>query len=391
VDEPTLKKRLLLGEDSRTEFKSVAKAGFRLDADEIAKQIAALANSGGGEVFVGVEDDGTATGVGTVQQADALMRQIVSASQQNLNPPLWCGISKVNADGQIVLVVSVPGFHPQRPFRARQIYYVRDASTSRVATREELERILQSPSFHFDEQPISGATTEDLDQVAIDRFLAEAYSPAVRDEAKGRYLTALKCIDSGGVPTVAGILMFGKEVGRWLPDARVSAVRLPGTALSGTFLDKTEIDGSLIDQADLAMAFLSRHLLNPSHVEGMQRKDLGVPEQVLREAIVNALTHRDYRAASQVRIFVFDDRFEIINPGILLNHLTLDSIRIGGITQRRNPVIAALLSRAHRRENLDVGVPEMVRLLRARGLPDPELEQTGGHFRVVIRTRPEVG
>ena len=81
-----------------------------------------------------------------------------------------------------------------------------------------------------------------------------------------------------------------------------------------------------------------------------------MPPLVLREAVMNAVCHRDFRAASQVRIFVFDDRIEIVNPGQLLNHLTLDSIRIGGISQRRNPVIASLLARAGGRENIGLGV-----------------------------------
>ncbi len=389
MDGQAIAKRLLLGEDSQTEFKSVARTDYRLDADEIAKQLAALANSGGGELFVGVEDDGTPTGVGSVQQADVLMRQIVSASQQNLHPPLWCAIAKHRLDEQIIVVVTVPGFHPQRPFRARNIYYVRDASTSRQATREELERILQSESFHFDEQAVSGATKEDLDQGAIDNFLSSAYSAALDMDTRLRYLIALHCLTAGEVPTVSGVLMFGKDPQRWLPDARISAVRLPGVSISGTFLDQAEIGGRLIDQADGATAFLSRHLSSPAKIEGLQRVESGIPLEVLREAVMNALAHRDYRAASQIRVLVFDDRFEIVNPGTLLNHLTLDSIRIGGISQRRNPVIAAVLARAHRRENLGLGVPEMLRLLHVRGLPEPAFEQTGGHFRITVRLQPQ--
>ena len=108
---------------------------------------------------------------------------------------------------------------------------------------------------------------------------------------------------------------------------------------------------------------------------------------MLREALNNAVAHRDYRAASQIRVFVFDDRVEIINPGGLLNRLTLDSVRLGGISQRRNPVVASLLARLAKRENLGVGVPEMIRLMSERGLPEPEFELPAGHFRVTLRTR----
>jgi len=113
----------------------------------------------------------------------------------------------------------------------------------------------------------------------------------------------------------------------------------------------------------------------------------GIPEKVLREAVLNAVAHRDYRAASQVRIFVFDDRVEFVNPGELLNQLTLEGIQLGGISQRRNPVVAALLARARRRESLGMGVLEMIRLMRERKLPPPEFSVAAGHFKVVLRLR----
>jgi ATP-dependent DNA helicase RecG len=386
VDTEALKHRISLGEDSGTEFKSAANAGFRLDADAVAKEIAALANSGGGELIVGVEDDGAVSGLGDSKQADQALALVAQATQQNLHPPLWCTLRKVALDGNVVLVASVPGFHPQRPFRARHIYYVRDGSTSREATREELERILQSPSFHFDEQLVTGAGPQDLDLEAVDVFLDEAYAATPGQETRNRYLRALKCISGEeGNPTVAGILMFGKDPQQWLPDARVSAVRVAGTAFSGDFVTRLEIPGRLGKQTDDAVAFLTNNTPAPARIQGMERSEQGIPEAVLREAMLNALVHRDYRAASQVRLVVFTDRVEIVNPGILLNHLTIESIRLGGISQRRNPVLAALLARARRRENLGFGVPEMLRLLRTHGFPEPEFQQTGGHFRLVIR------
>jgi ATP-dependent DNA helicase RecG len=386
VDSEALRRRISLGEDSATEFKSAAKANFRLDADTVAKEIAALANSGGGDLLIGVEDDGTVSGLGDAKQADQVQALVAQATQQNLHPPLWCALRKVALDGAVVLVVSVPGFHPQRPFRARHIYYVRDGSTARESTREELERILQSPSFHFDEQPVTGASLQELDLEAVDAFLYEAYSAAPGQETRNRYLKALNCVGGDeGSPTVAGILMFGRDPQQWLPDARVSAVRVAGTAFAGEFAARLEIPGRLGKQADDAVAFLQTNTPTPARIQGLDRREQGIPEAALREAILNALVHRDYRAASQVRVVVFADRVEIINPGILLNHLTLDSIRLGGISQRRNPVLAALLARARRRENLGFGVPEMLRLLRNHNFPEPEFEQAGGHFRLVIR------
>ena len=101
--------------------------------------------------------------------------------------------------------------------------------------------------------------------------------------------------------------------------------------------------------------------------------------------MLNAVSHRDYRVASQVRIFVFDDRVEIINPGELLNRLTLAGIRVGGISQRRNPVLAGLLLGARRHESVGMGIPRMIAAMKKRRLPPLDIKVESGHFRLVLR------
>jgi ATP-dependent DNA helicase RecG len=205
-------------------------------------------------------------------------------------------------------------------------------------------------------------------------------------------LRALECVDERGRPTVAGVLFFASEPQRWLADARISAARIPGIEPSTELSDLEEIGGNLLAQLNGAISFFDRHQLSPSRIVGWERARMTgpgqIPQEVLLEAVVNALAHRDYRAASQVRILAYDNRIEVINPGTLLNQLTLDSIRIGGISQRRNPTVAALLNRAAKRESLGVGIPDMVRILNQAGLPEPVFDLQGGHFKVVIHAGP---
>jgi ATP-dependent DNA helicase RecG len=255
---------------------------------------------------------------------------------------------------------------------------------AREATRDELVRMLQSQNAYHDELPVDGATLDDLDLEAVDGYLRALYEPGA-PARRDHYLRSLKCVEAGGVPTVSGLLLFGGDPQRWFPDARISAVRFPGASVSGEFADRKEIGGNLLQQLDHAMTFAPA----PARISGVERIERGIPDVVLREALVNALSHRDYRAASQVRLFVFSDRLEIISPGGLLNHLTLDSIRIAGISLRRNPVISSLLARARRQESLGIGIPEMIARMRARGLPEPEFSVEGGHFRVVLRMAEE--
>lgn len=383
-----LEKQLRLGEDAVAEFKSVLLHEKQLmDPKDLAKAIVAMANTKGGHIFIGVEDDGTVTGAGTLEQVDLLMRQASQVCQNNIHPPLFCVLQKVEVQGRIVLVVEVPRFSPDRPYHTGGKYYVRDSNESRDARKNELTRLLQSADYHYDEQPVEGAKLEDLDSSAVKTFLSSIYEEPDLEGSWLRLLGTLQCVDRAGIPTVTGLLLFGREPQRWLRDARISAVRFAGQEMSSEFVDRQEIDGRLLDQIDAAVAFLKRSVRAPSHVEGLERVEEGIPEKVLREAVLNAVAHRDYRAASQVRIFVFDDRVEFVNPGELLNQLTLEGIQLGGISQRRNPVVAALLARARRRESLGMGVPEMIRLMRERKLPPPELSVAAGHFKLVLRLR----
>jgi ATP-dependent DNA helicase RecG len=392
VDAVWVEERLRLGEDSRTEFKGVAAAGFDIDAGDLAREIAAFANSGGGYILLGVENDGRLTGAGSIEQADKLMQKAVNVCRDRNLPQ--CTFSKVLVRDNLVLVLEVPGSTPDRPYLVGGRFLVRQGSETREGSRAELLQVTQSVDYHFDEQAVSGTTRKEIDEDAVRRFLANVYGRIPEADETTRYLRALGCLTEEDTPTVAGILFFGRDLQRWLPDARVSAVRFPGIETTSEFLDRQEIGGRLPDQFSATIDFLSKHLTAPSRVEGWQRVEAGImpdvriPLQVLREAVLNALGHRDYRMASQTRLFVYDDRVEIVNPGGLLNRLTLESIRLGS-SQRRNPRIALLLARAltARQENIGIGIPDMCRLMRERGLPEPSFSVEGGHFRVVIRGR----
>lgn len=379
--------RIKAGEDGRTEFKSVDKSpSGLLDSQDVAREICAFANSGGGDIFVGVEDDGRLTGVGDAVAADKLDQQVANACKDILHPPILCQRLRVYVRGVLISVIRVPAFRPDRPFRSGHRYYVRDGAVTREARREELATLLTSAAHsYFDESEIAESSDEDMDELALREFFRTAYPDVPRDSYK-RYMAALKIKSPDDKLTVLGMLLFGREPQKFLLDARVTAIRFPGVQIGGDFLDRREIGGRLLDQFRQSIEFIEGHLSAASHIEGATRREAGIPREIIREAIQNALAHRDYQAASQVRIFVFDDRVEIVNPGELLNRLTLDGIRLGGITQRRNPYLATVLARFQHRENAGIGVPEMIRRMHDQGLPEPEFVVADGHFRVILRT-----
>lgn len=389
LDEKGLESRLRLGEDTTFELKGRGpEPALNIKPHDLARELAGLANTSGGYLILGVEDDGTVTGVGSGGDLDRLMRTVVQVTGEKIRPALSCPARKLKLGEALLLIVEVPGFAPDRSYQVDSRYYVREGSVCREARRDELARIFASTTAHFDEQPVADASREDLDALAVRSFLGEAYGATEAAANEDRYLKALKCIDDSGVPTVAGVLFLGRDPGRWLPDARISAVRMAGTELSGEFRDRKELAGRLTQQIEAAIAFLDEHVPAPARIEGWDRKTGGIAREVLREALLNAVMHRDYRAASQVRLFVFDDRVEMVNPGCLLNQLTLESIRVGGISQRRNPIIARLaaLFLTARRENQGLGIPPMIAVQRQSNLPEPEFDLSGGHFRIVLRT-----
>src|SRR5262249_27158248 len=160
--------------------------------------------------------------------------------QMQVQPAIWCPVNKVEVGGRMLLVVDVPASSPDRPYRAGHIFYIRDANQSREATREELVRLLQSQNIYFDETPVDGATIDDSDTEAIDAFLRSHYEPGATAR-RLHYLHALKCLDTGDVPTGAGILLFGRDPQRWFPDAQISAVSFEGHQATATFADRREI------------------------------------------------------------------------------------------------------------------------------------------------------
>lgn len=259
---------------------------------------------------------------------------------------------------------------------------------ARPTTRDDLPRLLHSQHIHHDRTAIEGTAMDDLDADAIDRVFGHVYGAAAIARRQ-HYLRALQCLDPGGTATVAGVLLFSREPQQWLMDARISAVCYAGRRISGTMMDKQEIGGNLFQQLDAAMVFVQRHLPDPTRVRCYPRVEHAIPERAIREFVLNALVHRDYSAASHIRIFMYEDRVEIINPCELLDQRTLDSICLGGIRRRTNPVLAAVLSRAGGYKNIGIDMPATTGLMVERGLPEPEIRLQGGHFRVVLRAAPE--
>lgn len=352
------------------------------------RTLVAFANTAGGRLVVGVED-GTRVVIGVERPLD-LEQRIANLVADSIEPRLLPEIEIVPWRKSHVVVVTI---HPSalRPHHLRSAgpargTYVRLGSTNRAADAAligELTRRIGAGGF--DEEPLAELDSEAIDFGAASQCFAE-HRPLRRTDLET--LGLVRRVQGRAVPTVGGILLFGRErLGRF-PDAWLQAGRFAGTDRA-TLADRAELTAYPALAIEQAVSFVERNTRLGMAVGRVRRRDLpAVPPAALREALVNAVAHADYtQRGAPIRVAVFDDRVEVENPGILQPGLTLQDLR-DGVSRVRNRVIARVFKELGLIEQWGTGVRRMLAACEAAGLPAPEFAELGFRFRVTIRTEP---
>lgn len=382
-----LEERVQRGEDLHTEFKR-----WPLPTDDLANSLISFANTDGGQLILGVADDGRILGV---DDPASVMQQIDQIAYNNCRPPLTVIQETVRVgDGAIVIVVNVPK-GDQRPYQTnKDLFYIRTTSGRRRASRQELLRLFQAAeSLFYDETIVLPATLPDLDSRAFETFLQVAYHRALAefDVSYERLLLNWRLVrerEGQLHPTVAGLLFFGREPQRFLPQSHVVAARIPGQDLAQPPSDAKQLAGPLPTILEDAARFLRLHLPVPHRIQGFAPEaHPELPEAALRETIVNALAHRDYTVAAPVRIFIFDDRVEVRTPGGLPNTVTIEAMKLGAAHVLRNPAIYTLFSRMGLVTGIGSGVYRTIQWVREAVGQEPEIYLAGNEL-VVSLPRP---
>ena len=371
-----LHRRTASGEDLNTEFKVAA-----IHPDDLAASLVAFANTDGGDVFFGVDDQGVAVGI---EDVDALGRQIDNVSRSNCIPPVTVLQERLVVDGRTLLVVRVPRGE-ERPYCTnRGVHYVRTFSGRRQAAREELLRLFQaSLSLFVDEQVVTGAGLEDLDYAFFERFLLQAYGKRLADFVvpSDQLLRNLR-LARNGHPTIAGVLLFGRDVERFLPHAQVNAAKFPHSDLADAPEDRKDFTGKLVDQLEGSLRFLNAHLRVRHEIRGAEpERHPEMAEEALREALVNALVHRDYTIRGPVRLLVFDDRIEIHSPGKPPNTVDVEAMKLGTHVPR-NPILLSHLAKMGYVTSLGTGIPRIIKLVTESVGREPDISVRG--FEVLV-------
>jgi ATP-dependent DNA helicase RecG len=362
--------RIAGGENLTTEFKAAP-----IHPDDLAASIVAFANTDGGSLLFGVGDRGDIVGLADV---DGLAKQVDNVARTNCLPPATILQERAQVSGKTVLVVQVPRGE-ERPYCTnRGVHYVRAFSGRRQAAREELLRLFQaSQSLLADEQVVSGASLADLDHSYFERFLLQAFGKRLEDfHVTGEKLLQNLRLARDDRPTLAGLLLFGREVERFLPFAQINAAQFAGTELADAPADRKDITGKLADQLEGALRFLRAHLIVRHQIEGIQpERHPELPEEALREAIVNALVHRDYTVRGPIRLLLFEDRLEVHSPGCPPNTLDVEAMKLGTHIPR-NPILLSHFAKMGYVTSLGSGIPRILKLVR---------QATGKEAEIAIR------
>jgi predicted HTH transcriptional regulator len=262
--------------------------------------------------------------------------------------------------------------------------YVRVGSTNRRADADMLQELRRTARGEtYDEQPMP-----DLDSEALDfRAASESFKPT-RMLRKGdlESLRLLTTHQGHAVPTVGGVLLFGRDRERHFPDAWIQAGRFDGLDKS-QILDRAEFRSLPVGAIEDAIAFIEKHSLYSADIGRVRRMDRwNLPPVAVREAVINAVAHADYaQRGAPIRISIFDDRLEIENPGLLPFGLTVADLE-HGISKLRNRVIGRVFHALGLIEQWGSGIQRMTAACREAGLPDPRFEEIATRFRVTIFT-----
>jgi len=364
------------GESSGVEFKRDT-----IENRALAKELVAFANLQGGKVVLGVEDDGTIHGI----TRDNLEEWVMTACRDKIRPELipYYEVVRNLEPGKDVAVVRVDrGWDVHHVWHNNhRTYYVRVGTQSREASPEELQRLFQQRgTLRMEVRPVSGSSIDDLDRRRIEDYftrIRQQQVPATNDLSGWQdLLVNTEFLADGADPpsaTVAGMLLFGKTPNRFLPHAGIDAVAYTGTDKDYTAKERASLRGPMIPlhgehglvengTVEQVLEFIRRNTGVDTHITsgGSREEKWKYPVEVLREAIVNALVHRDYLLSNtDIELSIYDDRLEVVSPGRLPNGITPERMK-SGCRAARNQLLKDVLRDYGYLEHMGMGIPRKI-------------------------------
>jgi len=371
------------GEDSRHQFKEKI-----ADAKKLAAEMVAFSNSKGGLIVIGVDDRGELIGLSS-PEIGKVNQLISNAATNNVKPAINVITENIEIENKKLILLHInEGLN--KPYCDNDgAFWIKSGSDKRkITSPEDLQRLFQSSrKIYADEIVIEESSIEDLNKDKFERYIQEVYNKEllefkipIENLLENLHLAKNKRLNQ------AGLLLFGKKPSWFRPTFIIKAVSFFGNFIGGTdYRDSEDIEGDLEYQFQAGMGFLLRNLHKTQ--QGRDFNTLGILEvsqKALEELLQNAIIHRDYFKNAAIRLLIFDNRIEIINPGCLPNGLTVENIKLGN-SAIRNPIIASFAAKILPYRGLGSGI---IRALSEQ--PNIEFinDVDGEQFTVVI-PRPQ--
>ena len=361
------------GEGLTVEFKK--RYTSRIDRD-----IVAFANTKGGLLFLGIDDDGKVIGENLTNK----MKAEISTIARNCDPSIH--IKSTKQFGKIVVIEIADG--DEKPYSSSFGFFRRlDAVTQKMTQREVRVMFRQTVDMAFEDLQRKDFPLSDISLAKVKAFLQEAeISLKVTKANLQSFLSSLGVYKDGMVNN-AGILLFAAKINQFIFHSETILAAFKGTETTHIY-DRKDVRDDLLTQLKEAIVFLKKHLNIRSEIREFNRYDIyEIPMDALREAVVNALVHRDYSMrGTSVYVRVFDDRVEIENPGGLLSGFPKS--QFGKASFRRNPIVADLFHRMHKVERMGTGIKKIKDLIKTAKLKEPLFEYDT-FFKVTFYRNPE--
>src|ERR1035437_7825269 len=381
--------------------------GFKRDVlqkHDLAKELVAFSNLSGGMVLLGVDDDGTIIGL---TRAD-LEEWVMTTCRDKIRPaiiPFFEIVRDVEVGENVAIVSVTRGYDVHSLWHNNSNkYYIRVGTQSREATPEELARLFQQRgSIRVELRPVSGATLADLDRRRLRDYFGRIRQqdvPSDDDDAGWRTLLINTEIMIEEGVTVGGLLLFGKTPSRFLPHSGIDAAAFPGVekdyaareraGLRGPMTPLLGSDGAVVENGlvEQALEFVRRNTPVTATLENDARRveRRTYPPEALREAVVNALIHRDYLLTStDIELAIYSDRLEIISPGRLPNGITPNRMR-SGCRAARNQLLKDVMRDYGYLEHMGMGIPrKIIHGMRVHNGTEPGLVEDQEQF--ILRDR----
>ncbi len=391
----------------QSELDSVeVKSAHQGTPQRLYESLSAFANcAGGGIILLGLDENKNFEVMGA-KDTHRLQEEISHVAASQMEPALRPEFSVFDVDGKTIVALEISEVSAERKpcyYKTAGLQkgsYIRVGNTNRQMSDYEIFGYVSARSQPtFDEESVKDATMEDLDLLKVEKYLSRLRGMRTQatylDQPREELLTQLRIVrDMDGVkrPTLAGLLMFGKHPQRFESQLVVTFLQFYGTAETEKtprgerFLDNQKFEGNIPEMIEMATNHVLASIRKSSLIEGLYRRDIPeYPEEVVREAVVNAVAHRDYShfvRGSYIQIRLFADRLEIQSPGGLYGNVTEDTLEEEQST--RNRLLMRLMEDVHLVENRGSGVRTMVESMRKANLEPPHFQDKRSSFWVIL-------